>query len=80
MSEDTRSEWAKRIGVGERQFVYGRKAGSTEVVPVTNENTGKIGGEHLKHWDGSVSAVVRPEPIKAKFHMSAKYYKEVEYK
>jgi hypothetical protein len=75
---DTRSEWARRIGVGERQYLYGRHVGTIDHRPVVRDDNGKIGGEQHHHWDGSVDATVHASPIKARMHISAKYYKETE--
>jgi hypothetical protein len=31
---------------------------------VIREDDGRVGGYHTHHWDGSVSATVRPDPIR----------------
>lgn len=45
-------EWKRRMGVGERQFVYGRQAGSSRDVPLFREDTGQLNGKYTQHWDG----------------------------
>ena len=65
---DERTEWQKKMGVRERQVVYGRHAGTTKTVPEINNYTGKIGGAHHHHWDGSVSATIRPMHVQGKLH------------
>lgn len=55
-----RTNWQKRIGVGERQHVYGRVAGTDERIPVRREDNGRKAGEQINHWDGSVSAIAMP--------------------
>jgi hypothetical protein len=43
-----------------------RRVGEPEIVPVANENTGRVGGYQIKHWDGRVDAIIRPETIRRK--------------
>jgi hypothetical protein len=60
MSDD-RNEFQRRIGVGERQHVYGRQAGKASVTPVVVEDgprRGQVGGQHVDHWDGHRDATV----------------------
>lgn len=40
-----------------------RKKGQKEKVPVVNEDTGEVGGYHVKHWDGRQDAHVQATPI-----------------
>jgi hypothetical protein len=61
---DDRSEFQRRLGVGERQHPYGRRVGTDKRVNVIREDDGRVGGYHTHHWDGSVSATVRPDPIR----------------
>lgn len=58
---DTRTDFQRRIGVGEQQYVFGRVAGTDEHVEVRREDNGRHAGEQINHWDGSVSAIARPE-------------------
>lgn len=69
---DPNEQWRKRMGVGQRQYLYGRHVGTTKTVPERREDNGKIGGAHHHHWDGSVSATVRPDTIRVKAGM--RYY------
>ena len=63
MSDD-RNEFQKKIGVGERQHVYGRHAGTSRDVIIKREDNGKIGGKQTEHWNGSVDCTVYPETQK----------------
>jgi hypothetical protein len=50
----------KSIGFLSRQ-------GTTQIVPVVNEETGKAAGYHEQHWDGRQDAtVVQRDPIRVK--------------
>lgn len=40
-----------------------RKLGQSERQKVLNEDNGKVGGEHVVHWDGRQDAIVRPQAI-----------------
>ncbi len=60
MSDD-RNEFQKKIGVGERQYVYGRNAGTSRDIIIKREDNGKIGGKQTEHWNGSVDCTVYPE-------------------
>jgi hypothetical protein len=42
-----------------------KKKGQKEKVPVLNEDTGEVGGFHVKHWDGRQDAHVMPRGVKA---------------
>lgn len=65
---DDRNDFQKRIGVGERQYRYGRHVGTNKHIPVRNEDTGTLGGVQTEHWSGRVDATVfarrinRPRP------------------
>lgn len=48
---DNRTEWQKKVGVGERQVGQGR-AGSAIEVPIYREDNGELGGKQTIHWDG----------------------------
>ncbi len=66
MEKDNRSEWQKRMGVGERQIRYGVHAGTTRDIPAPREDgDGRILGKYTEHWDGSMDATVRPDTIRA---------------
>lgn len=57
MGEDImKTEWQKRIGVGERQNRYGRHAGTSKEILKYREDNGKLGGKQIEHWDGRVDA------------------------
>ena len=49
--------------MGERQFVFGRVAGSTEHVAVNREDGPGIAGYQHNAWDGSVSATATPKTV-----------------
>jgi hypothetical protein len=40
-----------------------RKKGQKEKVPVVDEDTGEVGGYHVKHWDGRQDAHITPKPV-----------------
>lgn len=61
---EDRSDWQERMGVGERQYLFGRHAGGTNTKTITNELDGKPGGKTVEHWDGRQDAVVTPRPYK----------------
>lgn len=56
-----RNEFQRRIGVGERQYRYGRYVGTSKDIQVRREDNGKLAGKQTEHWDGSVDATVYPE-------------------
>lgn len=56
-----RNDFQKRIGVGERQYRFGRHNGSSREVLIKREDNGKIGGKQTEHWNGSVDCTVYPE-------------------
>lgn len=60
MSND-RNEFQKKIGVGERQYVFGRHAGTSRDIIIKREDNGKLGGKQTEHWNGSVDCTVFPE-------------------
>lgn len=57
---DDRTDFQRRLGVGERQHVFGRVAGSDEVLSVKRDDNGQLAGKQINHWDGSQSAVAMP--------------------
>lgn len=61
MEDDQRNEWQKKIGVGERQYLFGRHVGGTKDILIKREDNGKIGGKQTEHWNGSVDCTVYPE-------------------
>jgi hypothetical protein len=48
------------MGVGQRQHVYGRVAGTDEVLTVRREDDGGVAGKTIKKWDGSQDAIAMP--------------------
>lgn len=40
------------------------KPGATQKKVVMNEDTGKPGGHHVEHYDGSQDAVARPDVVR----------------
>lgn len=58
MPVDERSEWQKRMGVGERQVNYGVLAGGSVEIPKYREDNGKLGGKQVEYWDGRVDATI----------------------
>jgi len=64
---DDRSDFQRRLGVGERQRLYGRHVGTTRDRPVIADDgpsRGRSTGFHTDHWDGRVDATVRPETVR----------------
>lgn len=61
--EDHRNEFQKRIGVGERQYRYGRYVGKSKTTPVRRDDNGKVGGYQTEHWSGRVDAKVLADTI-----------------
>ena len=69
-----RSEFQERIGVGERQHLFGRHAGTTRTRPVINDDgssRGQAGGTHTDHWDGRMDATVKPNTLRAQVSRKA---------
>src|SRR5688572_27287975 len=67
--EDTRTEFQKKIGVGERQYRFGKHSGTNNVKPVVIEEgsrAGKVGGYQTEHWSGRVDATVLAPSITLK--------------
>lgn len=60
---DSRNDWQRRMGVGERQHVFGRVAGTDERIPVKREDDGGRAGTQINHWDGSQSAIATPRTV-----------------
>lgn len=56
------SEIAEKV----RSLGYLRHKGKARTTQVLAEDTGRVAGEHVEHWDGSQDAVVRPETVKLK--------------
>lgn len=63
---DTRTDWQRHMGVGERQLRDSVVADTkrTHTYAVTNEDTGRVGGEQIEHRSGRVDAVVRPDTVR----------------
>lgn len=55
------NDFQKRVGVGERQHVYGRHVGKTKSTLIPREDNGKLAGKQTEHWNGSVDCTVYPE-------------------
>jgi len=60
MEQDERSEFQRRIGVGEKQHPFSLKSGpgSSRTFPVKREDNGKVGGKTTHHWDGRQDSTV----------------------
>jgi hypothetical protein len=58
---DEKNDFQKKIGVGERQYVFGRHAGTSREIEIKREDNGKLGGKQTEHWNGSVDCTVYPE-------------------
>lgn len=60
-----KSKWQDKIGVGEKQHLFGRHVGTSKDIPAYREDNGKIGGKHTEHWDGRVDAtIIAPTLVK----------------
>lgn len=60
-----KSEWQRKIGVGERQVNYGVHAGGSIEIPKFREDNGHLSGKQVEHWDGRVDAtVIAPTLVK----------------
>jgi len=69
MNGDSRTEFQKRVGVGERARFALRHRGTSRVRPTLIEEgkrAGQVGGHHTDHWDGRVDATPQPRPIRVK--------------
>lgn len=64
-THDHRTDWQRRIGVGERQVGF-RHMGTARTEVVRREDNGKVGGEYTHHWDGRVDATVFAETARFK--------------
>jgi hypothetical protein len=65
---DARNDFQRHIGVGERQYLYGRHVGTIKTIPVQHDKDGKLGGFQHEHWSGRVDAEVHARSVK--LHMS----------
>lgn len=63
---DGRSEWQRRMGVGERQNRHHVHAGTVKVEPIRREDNGRPGGHYTHRMDGSNDCTVYAPPILAK--------------
>lgn len=63
--EDTRNDFQRRIGVGERQHRFGRHVGTAKTIVVPREDNGRPAGTQTEHWSGRVDAkaYAPPPPI-----------------
>ena len=62
---DERSEWQKRMGVGEKNGRFGVHVGTVKETPVYREDNGKLGGKQTEHWNGRVDAtIIAPTLVK----------------
>lgn len=60
--EDERNEFQQRIGVGERQHLYGRHVGTIRHRPVVADDgplRGHVVGSQTDHWSGRVDATIK---------------------
>ena len=54
------SEYSEKLrGIG-----FLSRKGTSDKKPVIDENTGKVGGYHVEHWNDVQDAVVMPEAIR----------------
>lgn len=54
---DTRTEWQRRIGIGERNYGIGQRTGPTRIRPVIADHgplAGQVVGKARDHADGRV--------------------------
>ena len=64
MAEDNRTEWQKKVGVGESSVRYGVHVGTAKETPIYRED-GKLGGKQVNHWDGHQDAtIIAPTLVK----------------
>lgn len=61
MKNDNRNEFQRKIGVGEKQHLFGRHVGGSKDILIKREDNGKLGGKQTEHWNGSVDCTVYPE-------------------
>ena len=59
-------KWKETVGIG---FGTGRLKGTKKTTPVLHEDTGRVGGYQIEHWNDRVDADVRPETVKVKISM-----------
>lgn len=60
---ETKDDWKRRMGVGERQVRYGRHAGTSRIEVVRRDDNGRKAGTQTHHWDGRVDATIVPPTI-----------------
>lgn len=54
------TEYAEKLkGIG-----FLSRKGTSDKKPVIDEDTGRVGGFHVEHWNDSQDAVVMPDAIK----------------
>jgi hypothetical protein len=64
---DTRSDFQKRIGVGEPSRAFSLQFGTTRTRQVLREegpNAGSVGGVQVDHWNGRMDATVYPDVVR----------------
>lgn len=69
---DVRSDFQRRIGVGEPQHVYGRHVGRTNTTPVIADDGPRAGrpvGTRTEHWSGRVDAKATSAQISVNPHI-----------
>lgn len=54
------SEYSDKL----KGFGFLSRKGTSDKKPVVDENTGKVGGFHVEHWDDAQDAVVMPDAIR----------------
>jgi len=70
MNEDTKNDFQKKVGVGEKQYLYGRHVGKKKKTKVLNDDNGKVGGYQTEHWSGRVDATVTPPTKRIKLGLT----------
>lgn len=63
---DDRTDWQRRIGVGESCAGYGQRTGPTRTSVVPREDNGRPAGTQTEHKSGRVDATVYVPPVHRK--------------
>jgi len=72
MMNTDKESFKKKIGTGQRQYLYGRHAGTTRDIPVRCDDTGRLAATQTEHWSGRMDANVYAPAIEMNLSDMAK--------